>query len=224
MTAKQRNQLAMLMAVNKVFTDYVTEISSIPALVKLISDFPGLLARIQEVHQIQQGLKGSNSALKVKEEAEMVEATVAMAAAIYVYAQINELPALMEKCDVSPHHLEKMADETLLVTCRNVYDEAVKLDGALTDFGKDPESITQLGKEIDDFAAIITAPRSAVVTRSQATKELAKLVREANDLLRKKVDKLMGLLEKTHPVVYNSYKAARVIVDLRKGKRTEEEE
>ncbi len=222
MNYKQRNHLAMFMAVQHVFKTYPTELSVIKALEGFIAKFNELLTQINEVYRIQQGHTTGSSKLKLKEEAEMIEATVHLAAAMYVFAQVTEAPDLQAKCAVSVSLLEKMPDQTLLAACLNIYNEAIKLGDALSEYGKSPDDIARTKKEIDDFSVLISSPRSAIVTRSQATKELALLIDEANDLLRNKVDKLMELLKVSQAKVYNTYRSARVIVDLRGGKKVEE--
>jgi len=216
--------MAMFTAVKNVFGIYGTELSMITALESLIHDFSDLMTKIETVHQVQQGNTTGKRQLKLKEEAEMIEGTVQVAGAMFVYAQANGMPDLQIKCSVSASQLERMSDEQLKVSCLNIYDEAVKLGEALSDYGKTAEQVTNLKKEIDDFAVLISSPRSAIVTRSQATAELKSLINEANDLLRNKVDKLMDMLKTSEAKVYNTYKAARVIVDLRAGKKVEEEE
>jgi hypothetical protein len=143
---------------------------------------------------------------------------------MYVYAQVNDMPDFPAKCAISASQMERMSDEKVKATSLNVYGEAVKLGDVLSDYGQTVEDVTQLKKEIDDFSALIASPRSAIVTRSQATKELDTLMQEANDLLRNNIDKLMELLKSKQPKVYNTYLAARTIVDLRAGMKVVEEE
>nr|WP_321450556.1 hypothetical protein [uncultured Carboxylicivirga sp.] len=224
MNAKQRNKISMFRAVNEVFMAYPDELATIPVLTGYTQLFTDNLATIDEVYQIQQGNTKGVSKLKIKEENEMIEATVQMAGCIFVYAQDNGIPDLKDKCAISSTQLIRMPDEEVKTACLNIYAEAARLGGALTNYGKTPENIAQLKKEIDDFTSLIASPRSAIVTRSQATRELARLITENNDLLRLKVDKLMELFKTTNAKLYNTYKAARVIVDLRAGKQTIEEE
>jgi hypothetical protein len=224
MNAKQRNRLAMFMAVKNVFGVYPTELSVIKALENFIVKFNELMTKIESVHKVQQGNTSGARKLKLKEEAEMIEATVKLAATMYVYAQVNDMPDLQAKCAISASQMERMSDEKVKATSLNVYEEAVKLGDVLSDYGQTVENVTQLKKEIDDFSALIASPRSAIVTRSQATKELDTLMQEANDLLRNNIDKLMELLKSKEPKVYNTYLAARTIVDLRAGMKVVEEE
>jgi len=224
MTARQRNQMAMFMAVKNVFGFYPDELKAIPALESSITDFNTKLLAIDAVHEVQMGNTTGSTQLKQQAEKEMIDATVRLAAAMYVYAQIENKPDLLEKCKISPSSLEKLSAEKLRAQCVNVYNDAFALGDGLSDFGQTGEDVAKLKTEIDEYAEVISAPRTAIVTRAQARQELGVLIDEANDILRNRVDKLMQLLETSQPKVYNTYKAARVIVDLRAGKQVVEEE
>lgn len=219
MDQTQRNHVAMFTATQTTFYNHRTAIQTIPALETTTNDFSLLFGELTQVQMIQTGLPTGASALKVKEEAEMIQDTVQMAAAIYVYAIDNNLPDLQTRVAISPSELRQMNDELRKTTCLNIHAEADKLDGNLNEYGITPEMIVKLKKEIDDFAALIASPRSAIVTRSQATARLAEIIDQMNHLLRDKADKLMLLLKQSNPEAYNAYKASRIIVDLRGPKK-----
>ena len=224
MNVRQRNQMAMFMAVQNVFGTYPNELNTIPAFGRFINELDELMVNINSVYQIQMGNTTGTTQMKQQSEADMIDATVQLAAAMYVYAQIEGKPDLIEKYKVSPSSLDKLSAEKLKAVCTNVHSEVIALGDVLGNYGKSPEDVAKLKEGINMFGGLIGAPRSAIVTRSQAKQELGNLIDEANDLLRHKVDKLMKLLETTHSKVYNTYKAARVIVDLRAGKQVIEEE
>ncbi|MCU4175746.1 hypothetical protein [Carboxylicivirga sp. N1Y90] len=223
MTAKQRNRLAMYIAINQVFGTYRTELSTVPALVESINEFEPIVKYIQQVHQVQSGYSASSSELKTKEEAEMIQACVQVAAAVYVYAHSNKMPDLVKKVSVSPSGLQGMPDHELVSVCRNILELARGVVDFLGDYGVSGESLTRLESEINDFAVLIGSPRGEIVTRSQATRELKILFSQADDVVKNKLDKLMLLMEMTHAKVYQTYKAARVIVDLKAHKSASEE-
>jgi uncharacterized protein involved in exopolysaccharide biosynthesis len=121
--------------------------------------------------------------------------------------------------------LKNLGDSSLLSRCNRIHQIASGLDAeALTPYGVLAETISGLRKEIDDFAALIAKPRTQIVARSTATKRLKELFDEINALLRDEMDKLMLVIQGKEPVVYNEYKAARIIVDLRGAYETKEEE
>ncbi|TAJ15221.1 hypothetical protein DMA11_02110 [Marinilabiliaceae bacterium JC017] len=219
MNQTQRNHVAMFTATQTTFNTHQAAIQAIPALAATTNQFSLLFGELTQVQMIQAGQTTGTSALKIKEEAEMIQDTVQMAAAIYVYAIDNNLPDLQARVSISPSELRQMNDEGRKTTCLNIHAEAAKLDGSLTEYGTTPEMIVKLKKEIDDFAALIASPRSAIVTRSQATARLAEIIDQMNHLLRDKADKLMLLLKQNNPEAYNAYKASRIIVDLRGPKK-----
>ncbi|MCU4157457.1 hypothetical protein J1N10_15880 [Carboxylicivirga sp. A043] len=223
MNSTQNNKMAMYMATNNVFKTFNTELSTIPALADSISEFDNLLSKIDATHQVQMSYSSANSKLKLKEEAEMIQATIQVAAAIYVYAHSNNMPDLKSKVMVTPSKLKGMTDKKLKTACMNIYELAITLVDKLGDYGVTAEAVENLKKEIDDFAALIASPRGEIVTRSQATAELKELFEQADDLLKNKIDKLMVMLEMAQPKVYNTYLAARIIVDLKAGKPHDEE-
>lgn len=224
MTVRQRNLLAMFQAVKNVFNQYGSDLKFIPAYASIMNEFEEQLTQIDAIQQIQLGNTTGTTLLKQQAEKEMIDATVQLAAAMYVYAQIENKPELMEKCKVSPSMLSALSAEKLKTTCSIVQAEAALLGDALVNYGKSGEDVSHLKTEIDEFATLISAPRAAIVTRSQARQELEELIDATNDLLRHKADKLMELLKTGQPKVYNTYKAARIIVDLRAGKQVVEEE
>ncbi|TRX71540.1 hypothetical protein [Carboxylicivirga sp. M1479] len=223
MDSRQNNKQAMYRAVNNVFNTFPQEVDTIPALKSNVLAFDDLLSKIDKMHQVQMDYSSANSKLKLKEEEEMIQATIQVAAAIYVHAHSNNMPDLKSKVSITPSDLKQMTDKELSTKCLNIYELALSLVDNLADYGVTTESVGKLKKEIDDFTALLAAPRSEIVTRSQATGELKELFAQVDDLLRNQIDKLMLMLEMSQPKVYKTFKAARIIVDL-KGSKAQEEE
>ncbi len=217
MTAKQRNKLAMYVAVNHVFGLFKDDLNTIPALAEAMGQFDSIVKLIHEIYQVQQGYSASSSQLKMKEEAEMIQASIQVAAVVYAYAHTQQKPDLEVKVKVSPSSLRGMTDEELLAACRNILQIARGIVAELADYGVSEESLNLLEGDINDFAALVGSPRGEIITRSQATRELKLEFKKADDLLKNSIDKLMLMMELTQPKAYNSYRAARIIVDL-KGK------
>ncbi|MBK3519975.1 hypothetical protein JIV24_21730 [Carboxylicivirga sp. N1Y132] len=180
--------------------------------------------QIDKMHQVQMAYSSANSKLKVKEEAEMIQAIIQVAAAIYAYAHSNNMPDLVSKVSITPSYLRTLTDKELKTACMNIYELALTLVEELTDYGITNETLANAKSEIDEFSALIAAPRGEIVTRSQATAELRVLFAQADELLKNQLDKLMLMLEMSHPQVYKTYMAARIIIDLKASKAKQEEE
>ena len=74
-------------------------------------------------------------------------------------------------------------------------------------------------KEIDDYAAILAKPRTAIGTRATATTFLVGLFKQGDDLRKSQLDKLMVSYKNNESVFYNTYQNARNIVDLGSRRR-----
>ncbi|MGE4287712.1 MAG: hypothetical protein AB7E36_03410 [Salinivirgaceae bacterium] len=225
MNKTQNNHLSSYLAIANVLTKYGAKLAIVPALAAVVSRFMALLEELKEVQLIQEGKTTGTTLQKQKEEAEMIEITLRVAAAIYVYATEQKNVELQQEVKVSSWYLKNLGDSSLLNRCNQIHQIASGLDAeALTPYGVLAETISGLRKEIDDFAALIAKPRTQIVARSTATKRLKELFDEINALLRDEMDKLMLVLQGQEPVVYNEYRAARIIVDLRGAYETNEEE
>jgi hypothetical protein len=221
----QNNHLSSYLAIANVLTKYGAKLATVPALAAVVSRFMALLEELNEVRLIQEGNTSGATLQKQKEEAEMIEITLRVAAAIYVYATEQKNLELQQEVKMSPSYLKTMGDSTLLSRCNRIHQIVSGLDAeALAPYGVLPETVSGLRKEIDDFATLIAKPRTSIVARSTATMRLKELFKEINALLRDEMDKLMLVLQGKEPVVYNEYKAARIIVDLRGAYETNEEE
>lgn len=85
-----------------------TLLKTIPAFEGFITEFIAMLADIDQVHQVQIGNTIGSTQLKQQAEQEMIDATVKLDAAMFVYAQVEGKLDLVEKCKVSASSLEKL--------------------------------------------------------------------------------------------------------------------
>lgn len=206
MNQKQNNHLSSYLAIEIVLKKYEEHISTLPAAVSTVAKFSELLEEINKMRQIQDGHTTGTAKQKQKEEAEMIEATVRVAAALFVYAIEKQDFSLQEKVRVAPAYLKKLGDHALLNQCTLIYNIAEGIDGAdIAPYGVLAETVVGLKKEIDDFATLVAKPRSEIITRSRATTRLAELFKECNELLRNQLDKLMLVMQLNNPVFYNEY-------------------
>ncbi|MGE4288351.1 MAG: hypothetical protein AB7E36_06665 [Salinivirgaceae bacterium] len=223
MNKKQSNHLSSYLAVAFVLTKYEEKVGLVPALEAAVAKFTMLLNELQEVRQIQEGRITGTALQKQQEEDEMIEATLRVAAGIYVFAREQGNLELKQKVKLSDTKLRKLGNSALLSRCTQIYNLAVELNSeALVLFGILPETLVDFKKEIDDFALLVGKPRSGIVARSAATQRLQQLFKEIGELLREEIDKLMLVLKGQEPAFFNEYKAARIIVDLRGPSEKEE--
>ena len=88
---------------------------------------------------------------------------------------------------------------------------------ALADYGVTAAKLTALKKKIDGFEALHTKPRQNISNRSAATARLPQLLRQADEILRGRLDPLVVQFKVSAPEFYNAYQAACNIVDIPGG-------
>lgn len=221
MTDKQENKRSMYIAVQNVCNENSDVWSAMPAFTTAFNEFETILAQIDAQSQIQKGSTTGITQNKQKEEDEMIQATVEIAAAVYAYASKVGDNELRDKVNYSPSALGELRDTVLKDVCQSIHDEANNVITQLADYGKTPQDLTQLQSEIDDFTAIIAKPRTAIGTRATATTRLVELFSQADAILKNQIDKLMVTYQNSRAEFYNKYQNSRTIVDLGTRKNPE---
>jgi hypothetical protein len=122
----------------------------------------------------------------------------------------NDLAALT---DVTATSLDRMSGEELSNRGAAVRAQANAHQTELQPLQVTQANIDELNEALADFNAAKTGPRTATAERAALTKSLPKLVRELLQVLRKKVDRMVNLFQRTHPDFVAGYETARVIVD-----------
>jgi hypothetical protein len=218
------NFISMSLALEHFRQKYQEKILSDAVLTRLFDEFFGYFGEVQAAISIQEGHTSEAAKLKQKEEAEMIEATVRMAAKAYVYAVENNQPGLQEKLSVTAWNLRNMSDVKLHATCLSIHEALTGISSrSASVYGITPELLTGMKKEIDDFYALISQPRTEIITRSQATAKISEMIKKMKELLVKRLDKLMLALPESDVTMRNEYKATRIIIGM-KGKKADEEE
>lgn len=223
MKNKQEDKLSMYLTVEKDCNANKDIWSNMPGFVDTFGRFKNLISEIKTQQEIQKGRTTGITKSKQKEEDEMIQATIESASAVHAFASIIGDDELMSKVNYSPTNLMRLRDTDLRAVCQTIHDAAESVIAQLEDYGKTPEDLEKLQKEINDFSDMISEPRSAIGTRATATAKLEELFQEADTLLRDQLDMLMVNYKSSHPKFYNKYRSARMIVDMGRRSKNEEE-
>lgn len=131
----------------------------------------------------------------------------------------HDLQALV---NVSPSTLDSLGDEELANRASNVLARANARKTELATMQVTQANIDELDQALQDFQAAKAKPRTAVVERSVQTQSLSSLLREAGNILRDQIDRLVNLFRRTHPEFVAGYRSARVVVDRVAGRAAPE--
>lgn len=125
-------------------------------------------------------------------------------------AEDNDLAALTR---VTRTTLDRMGAEELSNRAAAVLAQANTHKTELATLQVTQANIDELNEALTEFNAAKAGPRTATAARAALTESLPRLVREATDVLRNKVDPMVNLFSRSNPDFVAGYENARVIVD-----------
>jgi hypothetical protein len=125
-------------------------------------------------------------------------------------ANDNELLAL---CRTSQSALGELDAQALSTRAANVLAAANARKTELATLQVTQANLDEFTQRIAAFNEMRTGPREATATHRADTQSLRRLIQEASDILRDRIDPMVDLFNRSHPDFVAGYKAARVIVD-----------
>jgi hypothetical protein len=213
MNKKQENRFSMLLALKKECNSNKTIWETIPAFATQFGVFEGVVTDIEGFVDMQnRSVKFAD--IKQKEEDEMIDAVIKISSAMFAFASVANKGELKEQSRFSPSGLRLGRDTEALEAARTIHSLATANLEDLADYGITQAMLDQLKKETDDYEDIINQPTANAKTRGMASRMIDEKLAEATKILTEQLDKLIELFKDSHPVFYNSYKAARVIGDM----------
>lgn len=214
MNAKQENRFSMARAVLQTLNDNNTVVTTLPALATAKSQLTTLVSEIDTLSQVQ----GQKTTAQVKSGAAKaaIEIGLEVIAAAKAYALDANKPAISASFNYGKTELMRMRDTVLQNTLQLVKDNAALLATDLAAYGADTAKLADLQTAIEDFAAVITQPKTNIAARSTATKGIDAAFKRLADLV-EKMDNMIETKRRTHTDFYNTYQSVRKVVD-KKGK------
>lgn len=217
MTTAEMNAITMAEAVVEVQKIYEEKLGTVPKGVQLNNELKGYIAFH---HQKNQLIVLENEYAKLKEgKRSLVETGLdEIINQVLLYANMENKPEIKVKVDLYYKDIHSVGGDKLLDTATKVRELALELGAVLNDYrgpGITPEAFKV---RIDDFAALLLAPRMDTAARSAINKEMKANVKKIREFLNEKMNVAMKIMQQSEPEFYNAYDSARVIVD-RHGKR-----
>jgi len=136
-----------------------------------------------------------------------------MCEALGVLAHAGNDRDLLALTDITRSAIDKLDSEALSNRATLVLAEAQAKESDLAAVHVTQANIDELAEALQNYNEVKAGPRQATVSRVVQTESLSSLFREANDILRNQIDRLVNLFSRSDPQFVSSYQAARVIVD-----------
>jgi hypothetical protein len=211
------NVLRMAEAVIEVLKIFIAKLGSVPKLPQLYDELKTLVAS-HHLRNQQLVLGSAGTEVKQAKRKQLEIGADELLSTMLLYANMENVTELRRQVDVSRADITKAPGDIFLDTCNSLYQLALNLGIKLNGYLPEPTTLTTFKQQIDDFAAVLSAPRSNISARSATKKEMEKTISDIRSLLSDKMDMAMNIVQSREPEFFAAYTNARVIID-RHGKR-----
>lgn len=212
----KKNQEARLGMYNAVIA-YIEEnpgiVQTVPAFQITLNAFKDKVGEIIAMAQLEAQVIGGAAIQKNELRLALCRQTADFAAAAYAYAVNTRNVAMQEKTKFSYSVLRRYKDGMLAPVCRNIIEAISPIPDTMSDYGITTQSVQDLVTAIDNYVVTISSPRNAISKRVSYRTALTSLFKEANDLLKKQLDKVALQFKASQPAFYTTYRNNRGIVD-----------
>ena len=134
-----------------------------------------------------------------------------LSTAIVAFASSNNNSILAEKCDESLNSIRQMRDNDFYTFAQLIIKEATPIMTYLAPFGILPADLSAAEAASAVYLGGIQNPRGQINERSKALKDLEAEMANMDDLVKNKLDKVMGIYQATNLSLYNGYLGSRSI-------------
>jgi hypothetical protein len=176
------------------------------------TDFTSALDRLDELSTKQSARPGGFSADKSQALHVLGDLAFRIASAIAACGHDAGNGDLAGRVAYSRSNITRGPEAAVIARCRSIHTTGTEYAEQVAEYGVTTADLTNLKKKIDAFQALQPNPRRARAGVSSATKELKKVIKEADTLLANKLDKLIVQFKDSESDFYNEYVSARKLV------------
>jgi hypothetical protein len=221
MNAKQINRLNMFEAVQAFMANTQTTWTSITAIGAAKLELDGKITAIRTERQKQEkdasGLVVERKTLRET----LTRQTLKVSGALLAYASATNNAELIGIVDYTPSNFVRARDNIFYDMVRIIYEAATPLATQLAGYNIVAADLTLMQTQLTQFLTAIPKRRNATAVSKSATTAIGGLFKDADTILKNKLDRLVLSFRVTNPDFYTNYLNARIIVDLGAGKGTE---
>jgi hypothetical protein len=218
MNTKEINKLNSHESTDKVLDKYNHVWSPVLAVSETVTGFKVVVLQIREMGAERAIITTGLTQTKAEKREHMIDLALIWAGSGFAYATKQKDQTLKAVFNYSFTDLTGGADNTVVDRCQAIHNQLVKLVPVMGDYQLTEAELDELLTAIKEFKDTIGEKGSSKGTKVANTQQLKQLFREADDLLRNQLDKLMLRFKKKSPEFYNAYTNARKVVDLGGGK------
>lgn len=163
---------------------------------------------------------GTNEKRVTKDK--VITSVLAVTGPAYAWAVNKEDFDLKEQMDWSKSGLNTFSHKALNEKALEIIEILTPRLADLVDTGLKQAKLDLIKTNVEKHARAMAKPRSAVVKKSKATKNLSTHIKEMMKVLREEMDKLIVAFEDDYPDFVKLYRSSRIIVNPGRRKKAED--
>lgn len=214
MEVRQLNQKNMCDAVNNYMDEHVSKWQSIARLAIAKTELSQKLIAVDVAQAAQAEAQVTIGKSKLALKKAIATKADVLNDLIEAHALIAGDDEMARQMGDSKTDLYRLSYPDFFIKVKAIIEKATELQEVLVnEYGMTDELITDIQNDLDRLLEINGQPRAYQIKSSVATKEIAQLLSEANDVLTNQMDKLISIFKRRDPNFYHGYQKARMIVD-----------
>lgn len=213
MKQSQTNRVTMFKTTAAVLDENHSIWSGMAPLVTGVQEFEDKLAAIDATAQKQETPTSGATVDKASARdglEEVLFLTCEALGVIGVTGNDNDLVALT---NFTPSTLHRLGDEELANRATTILEKANARKTELATFQVTQANIDELSQALQHYTATKEKPRTVTAGRAAETGSLESLIRDANGILRNRIDPMINLFKRSEGKFVSAYRSARVVVD-----------
>jgi hypothetical protein len=213
MNANQENRHSSYFAIDGVFTSNEDAWKTNPAFSKSVTAFRGGFTTIQGLVQAMSvSTKGTTETKRAAREA-MTEATLKLAGDLCGFASEAGNAELLAKVRLNPTDLRGLRDTEVAGFCQAIHDLGVEHLADLAEAQVTADDLTALQGLINAYGDTVGKPRQKRTEITSVVQQMDAAFNGTDKVLKEQLDPRMLKFKASKPDFFNSYFAARKIVD-----------
>jgi hypothetical protein len=216
MTTSQDNKLTMYQMVERYLLDRAAVVSALPNYTLSFTAFQACIRQINAHKQVQETNKGGLAEQKQQRKEQLVSVALDVTSKLKAYATFTGQTVLLREIDYAPSDLRQTGAGVLIDRARIILQRAQEHLKPLAEYRVTKELLNEFRQAITTFDGSVNEPRLGTVARKEATDALQSCFREADLLLRERLDLIVDMVRANEPAFFAGYQNARVLVE-RKG-------
>jgi len=217
MSIDDLNFLSMADVVVEILDANSDIVAKVPKLPKLKDELVQLVSTCKAQNQLL-ALPSGSAALKLGNREVVEKVAYTLVNTLLLFANEEHKTELAAQVNLHYADIYKSSGEKLVEQTKELIEMAIKYVHELEDYGMKQDKLEAYRKSVDEFVNLQPMPRGDISTRSAIKKQAESGIATMRSLFNDRMDRAVNIVRDDYPQFYETYYAARVIVD-RHGKR-----